>query len=101
MQSRNQLLLLKQKFGNCSERPTSVVSSGTLREGSAMRRMLEVFSILWNRLLETSVDLRNRISAVWPALAVLFLVLALVLTPTILVCTGHLETGFGEKTLWD
>ena len=25
----------------------------------------------------------------------------LVLTPTILVCTGHLETGFGGKTLWD
>ena len=37
--------------------------------------------------------------AIWLFLAVLFFVL--VLTPTILVYTGHLETGFGGKTLWD
>ena len=37
-------------------------------------------------------------AAVWLFIAVLFL---LVLTATILICTGHLETGFGGKTLWD
>ncbi len=37
-------------------------------------------------------------AAVWLFIAVPFV---LVLTPTILVYTGHLETGFGGKTLWD
>lgn len=37
-------------------------------------------------------------SAVWGFIAVLSV---LVLTATILVCTGHLESGFGGRTLWD
>ena len=64
------------------------------------QQILEVPNNLRNRLLEASAVLLNWISTVLPALAIVIIVLALLLTPTILVLTGHLETGFGNKTLW-